>query len=74
MAKYLEALTRKTLKKHLEKSGIPFERELDKKTWYEFLTWSQIDLEKHETIITLDGWQDEFAEFDACYEDWKNNA
>lgn len=71
MARYLKPLTRKALKKHLDKSGIPFERILDEKIWIEFLTWSQIDPEKHASIITLEGWQDEFAEFDACYEDWK---
>jgi len=71
MARYLKTLTRKTLKKQLDDSGIIWDRKLDEKTWIEFLTWSQLDIAKHAGIITLEGWQDEFAEFDACYNDWK---
>ena len=71
MARYLKPLTRKALKKHLRKSGLIFTRQLDKETWIDFLTWSQLDPDKHASIITLDGWQDEFAEFDCAYEDWK---
>jgi hypothetical protein len=71
MAKYYKALTRKVLQKQLERSGIAWARPLTKSIWNEFMLWSQIDEEKHENINTLEDWQDEWAEFDACYEDWK---
>lgn len=71
MAQYLKPLTRKALQKHLDKSGIAWGRELDRKTWHEFLEWSQIDDVKHNSLITLEEWQDEWAEFDSAYDDWK---
>lgn len=74
MARYLTKLTRKALKRHLKKSGLIFERTLDKTTWVEFLKWSQLDPAKHASITRLDGWQDEFAEFDCAYDDWKSDG
>ena len=73
MAQYLKTHTRKALQKQLDKSGIAWGRVLDRKTWYEFLEWSQIDDVKHNSLTTLEEWQDEWAEFDAAYDDWKGN-
>jgi hypothetical protein len=74
MARYLTKLTRKKLKRYLDKSEIIFERKLDKATWVEFLKWSQLDPDKHASITRLDGWLDEFAEFDCAYNDWKSDG
>jgi hypothetical protein len=63
-------LTRLRLRRHLDASGISWEHTLTDKVWRDFLGWSRLDPAKHNSLVTLDDWQEEFAEFDCAYTDW----
>lgn len=44
--------------------------ELTVKVFDDFIKWSQLDPEKHATLITIQDWRDEWAEFTCAYTDW----
>jgi hypothetical protein len=70
MPNYTAELTRRKLKRYLDRCGVKWQHELTEVRWSQFLEWSRLDPEKHNSLTTLADWKDEWAEFDCAYEDW----
>ena len=71
MPEYTAKLTRVKLRNYLIRTRVKWSHELTEPVWNDFMKWSRIDLAKHNSLITLEDWRDEWAEFDCAYEDWK---
>ena len=62
--------SRKIFRGFLKDCQIDFTHKPTAKVWKDFLVWSQLDNAKHESLVTIFDWVDEYAEFDCAYSDW----